>query len=142
MSAGAAEGGLRGGLRDRMEDYVAALEAGDLEGVLELFRPKAKIVSPLEGTLDAKTFYTRLFEATEASRVQLLKVFIGDAGWSAAHLKYDWTLSDGTRTRFEVMDLFHFDDDGQIKELKIFYDPGRIRESYEGVRGQSKKKAK
>ena len=133
MSPPKNEESLHGGLQEQIEEYVVALQEGDLDRLLALFEPKAKIVSPLEGTKDPKTFYKHLLDVTQDSSIRLVQHFIGGSGWAAAYLKYDWTLTDGTRTRFEVMDLFRFGDDGRIKELKVFYDPARIRPAYEAI---------
>lgn len=121
-----------GPLEAKVREYVAALESGDLQRMLGLFAPEARVTSPLAGTRDADAFYKLLFESSGASRVRLLES-VEDTRSAAAHLEYDWTLTNGKRTRFECMDLFHFDDEGRIRELKIFYDPAEIRSDYLAV---------
>lgn len=119
-----------------MQDYVDALQEADLDRMLALFTPDAEVTSPLEGTCDAVSFYTRLFKVTKASRVRLLRGFLSGDGLSAsAHLEYDWTFTNGVRTRFECMDLFEFDENERIRVLKIFYDPAGVRSDYETVSG-------
>ncbi len=123
-----------GPLEAKVCDYVAALESADLERMLSLFTTEARVTSPLAGTHDAQAFYKGLFESTGTSRIRLLET-VEDTRSAAAHLEYDWTLANGKRTRFECMDLFHFDDDGRIRALKIFYDPSEIRSDYNKVSG-------
>ncbi len=119
-----------------MEEYVEALQEADLDRMLALFTPGAEVTSPLEGTCDAVSFYTRLFKVTKASRVRMLQGFLSpDDGSASAFLEYDWTLTNGSRTRFECVDLFGFDEKGSIRSLKIFYDPAGVRSAYETVSG-------
>lgn len=116
---------------ERVKRYVDALEAGDLEGILALFSPDATVRSPLQGLQDARRFYTRLLAATKESRIAILMTLHSEDDAVAAHLRYDWTLRDGSQETFECVDLFRIGDDGRFGELKIFYDPGALQERFE-----------
>lgn len=123
-------------VRAVVEAYVEALDAGDDEAVVDLFAPEAVVTSPLRESVPARQFYTDLIEDSRESQVELVEVFTGDAS-AAAQLAYDWTLSDGTRTAFDCVDVFRFDDEGQITSLRIFYDPSEIQDAYEAVRSEA-----
>lgn len=56
--------------------YLAALNEGSLESVLALFAPKATIVSPLYGVIEAETFYRELFADTNRSVTKLQNIFL------------------------------------------------------------------
>ncbi|AQR63063.1 hypothetical protein BZG35_16405 [Brevundimonas sp. LM2] len=118
-------------------DYLAALNAGDLEAVLRLFSDDAVVVSPLYETRPAATFFQGLFADTSASNTTLLNVFdrSADSGAIALHFRYVWTLSSGTIVEFECVDIFELSaSQDRFTKLTIIYDTAPLRADFEASR--------
>ena len=114
--------------------YLAALNAGDLKAVLDLFTPDAQVSSPLYGLRDAQTFYAELFEDTSRSDTRLLNIFDQSSSGSAIalHFEYDWTLASGKMVKFECVDVFEITDDGErFKKITIIYDTAHLRSDFD-----------
>ena len=56
--------------------YMAALDAGDYEAIVELFAPEGVVTSPFLGTLPAAEFFERLSQASEQNVITPLDVTI------------------------------------------------------------------
>jgi hypothetical protein len=112
-----------------IQEYFRALESGDVAALTNLFSMDGIIHSPLYGERPARDFYRELMTDTMASTISLLNIFINpeNANIYAAHFKYDWTLKDGTKTNFECIDIFQFDQQKKIRELTIIYDTHELR---------------
>jgi ketosteroid isomerase-like protein len=117
-------------------DYLAALERGDLEGVLALFHPEAVVHSPLYGPLPAAEFYPRLLADTGRSELLLRGVTQGER-LVGVWFRFDWTLSSGTAAGFECVDMLELDGEGLITTLRIFYDTATTRSAFERETGGS-----
>lgn len=114
--------------------YLSALNEGNLEGVLSLFVPKATIVSPLYGAIDAENFYRELFADTNRSVTRLLNIFLpsGNSPSVALHFHYVWTLKSGKIVQFECVDVFELTADRQqFSKLTIIYDTAPLRADFE-----------
>ena len=124
-------------LEDLCTRYLAALNAGDLEGVRALFTPDAVVVSPLYGVRPAHDFYAELFADTSRSETTLLHVFDSSTEGRAValHFRYVWTLTSGTVVSFECVDVFELADDGQhFTKMTIIYDTAPLRADFEASR--------
>jgi hypothetical protein len=114
--------------------YLAALNEGNLDSVLTLFTPKATIVSPLYGMVEAEKFYRELFADTNRSVTKLLNIFLpsGNSLSVALHFHYIWTLKSGKVVQFECVDVFELTADRQkFSKLTIIYDTAPIRADFE-----------
>lgn len=123
-------------VKDLCNAYLAGLDAGDLEAVLNLFTPEAQVVSPLYGTMPARDFYAALFADTQASDTELLNVFdqSGSDGAVALHFRYGWTLADGTPVAFEVVDVIELTEARDaFAKLTIIYDTAPLRGEWSKV---------
>lgn len=119
-------------MKETMETYLRALEAGDYMALLELFADDAVVQSPLYGDQPAGEFYRTLFSDTDHSIITPLHFFTDvPARVGAAYFLYEWVLDSGRHTSFECVDLFEFDEKGKIKKLKIIYDTSRTRPAFE-----------
>lgn len=115
------------------EAYLAALNAGDLDLVLALFAPHGEVVSPLYGSMPARDFYAALFADTARSETELRHVFDGsDTGGAVAlHFLYRWTLADGKRVDFEVVDVIELTPARDaFAKLTIIYDTAPLRSDW------------
>lgn len=116
--------------------YLAALERGDVQAVLALFRPGAMVHSPLYGPVSAGEFYPRLLADTGRSELKLRGVTEGER-LVGIWFRFDWTLSSGAATGFECVDMLELDDQGLITALHIFYDTAATRPAFERETGGS-----
>lgn len=108
-----------------IDDYLAALETGDLDAMLELFAEDATVTSPLQGEMEPAPFYEDLFAETKLSETRVRHELEGD-GCVAVHFDYRWVLADGSETTFECVDVFELDDAGRIAELRVVYDTAEL----------------
>jgi hypothetical protein len=120
-------------MKNILEIYLKSLEAGDAKTIINLFSEDGIIHSPLYGNKPAKDFYKDLFADTSQSVITLLNIFksFTNPNIAAAHFRYGWTLRDGTKTDFEAVDVFNFDEHGKIKEMTIIYDTAKTRRAFE-----------
>ena len=125
----------KNGIRENITRYLRALETADYERIIELFTANAMIVSPLYGRQPATTFYRQLGQDTRQSAIEILDVYQGQntQNW-AAHFRYHWTLTNGSKTIFDCVDLFEFDAAGKIALLRIIYDTQDARPKLDAQR--------
>ena len=114
-----------------LEKYFAALDSGDLQGILEVFAEDARVHSPFLGELSAREFFPKVFAASSASDITVFDVLASVRGEPRAigYFRYDWTLADGTKVHFDAADVFDFDADGKIVKMTILYDTHPLRET-------------
>ena len=122
-----------------VDEYLAALETTDAVRILALFTDDATVDSPLYGIVPARDFYPRLFRDTAQSRLTLRSVMLGQTTDGrptvAFWFDFDWTLSDGTRARFTVVDVAELDEEERIETLHILYDTAPLRAGFEALSG-------
>lgn len=126
-----------------VHDYLAALEAGDVQRILTLFTADAIVHSPLYGEMPAGEFYPALFADTAESKLTLKTVLHGDhEGWPTVAFWFDfnWTLANGSPAPFSVVDIAKLNSDGLITELHIIYDTSPIRPLFEHSQQQTQHK--
>lgn len=120
-------------MKEIMESYLRALEAGEYAELVELFADDAVVQSPLYGDQPAPEFYRALFGDTDHSIITPLHFFVDEPARSGAvYFLYEWVLDNGRHTAFECVDLFEFDEHGKIRKLKIIYDTAHTRAVVEG----------
>lgn len=110
-------------------EYLNALESGSAGAVLALFAPGAVVHSPLYGQQPATEFYPALFADSSSSRIEPLNAFqsLPPALAGAAYFRYHWTLANGQLVVFDCVDIFQFNDQGLITDLRIIYDASETR---------------
>ena len=81
--------------RTLASEYLSAIERGDLDAILALFRPGATVHSPLYGPLPAAEFYPRLLADTGRSELHLRGV-TSDGPLVSIWFRFDWTLPSGS----------------------------------------------
>lgn len=113
----------------KLKEYLHELEKSNVDGVVALFAPDARIYSPLLGWVSPRPFYTKLAEASGNSSITLLDIFQSTQGNRTANafFRYDWELRDGSKVSFDCVDVFDFNDGGLIEKLVIIYDTHQIR---------------
>lgn len=122
-------------MQNIIREYFEALESGDTARLTNLFSTGGIVHSPLYGTKTAREFYQGLMTDTMASTISLLNIFINEEKPSiyAAHFRYEWLLTDGNKTSFQCIDVFHFDEQNKITELTIIYDTYKLRSIFNNL---------
>ncbi len=122
---------------DLVARYLAAVEAADVDAVLELFAADGVVHSPLYGVRPASEFYPLLFADTAESRLTLRRTLRDGDDAIAFWFDFDWTLSDGTPAPFSVVDVAELDADGRIRDLHIVYDTAPLRAAFDALASRS-----
>jgi hypothetical protein len=126
--------------------YLAAVAAGDVDAVLDLFVPGAIVHSPLYGPTPAVDFYPRTVADTSSARLTPLGVLEGRNALGgrlvAFWFHFDWRLASGTAAPFTVVDIAELSEDGRISTLNIIYDTVDVRPTFEAETGSSYRKAR
>jgi len=114
-----------------IENYLKAVEQGDLSGVLAFFSDNSTVYSPLQGRkLSPAEFFPQVFDASAAAKITLLDIFSNSTSGNkaAAYFQYDWTLPDGVQTSFDAVDIFEFSaGDNKIVSMTALYDTYPLR---------------
>lgn len=119
-------------MKQTVEQYLAALEAGDTPAILALFSDDAWVLSPFLGRMSARDFFPRLAESSRASKLTVHDILLSAQGKRRAvgYFRYDWQLRDGSWVNFECADVFNFAArEDKIESLVILYDTHPIRAS-------------
>lgn len=120
-------------MKNIIQNYLQALEAGSADEIIKLFANDGIVHSPLYGSMPMKDFYKDLFSDTRQSTITLLNIFnsLTNERVYAAHFRYEWILVNGSRTNFECVDIFQFNEEGKITEMTIIYDTNKTRKAFE-----------
>lgn len=113
-----------------ISDYLAFLTLGDYDKIISLFSKNAIVISPLYGRIRAKKFYKNLLNDSKKSRIKLIDVFYNKTQRALGYFKYDWILKNNSSISFYGVDVFKFNKDGKIDEMRILYDTYPIRKSF------------
>ena len=90
---------------------------------MALFSEDATVHSPTAGVKSARDFFAPLLERSTGTTFSVRDVFSGeDKSKFAVLFDYKKTLPDGKTKIFPCVDIFTFDADGKITELKIIFD--------------------
>lgn len=121
--------------KELCEQYLAALNAGNVERVLTLFDKDAFVVSPLYGRMPAAPFYRALFNDTSRSETTFVDLFESGSGAVALQFHYRWTLTSGRVVEFDCVDVFALNEDRtRFASLAIIYDTAPLRVDFDAVR--------
>lgn len=109
--------------------YLKHLQEGNMTEVVALFAEEGTVVSPIYGTRSAAEFYTLLGKDTQASELHFNGLFEEkDSGRIALLFDYHWTLKNGKKVDFTVVDILELDQNHKITKLTIIYDTVISRE--------------
>jgi hypothetical protein len=108
--------------------YIAFLEEGNMNDLLQLFSENGTVDSPVYGIVNAKKFYTKLSNDTLLSELNLKGIFEeNDSNKIALYFNFKWTLKNKKQVDFDVVDIIEFNDSNKITYLKIIYDTLKSR---------------
>lgn len=108
--------------------YVAALNAGDLDGIVALYADDASVEdpvgsTPLVGTEAIRAFYAR------STAMPLQVTLDGEVRVAGNECAFPFSVSfvhEGRRTTIRPIDTFRFDEAVRIVQMRAFFGPGNI----------------
>lgn len=108
--------------------YVAALNAGDLDGIVALYADDASVEdpvgsTPLVGTEAIRAFYAR------STAIALQVTLDGEVRVAGNECAFPFSVSfvhEGRRTTIRPIDTFRFDEAVRIVQMRAFFGPGNI----------------
>jgi len=112
-----------------IRQYFERMTASDIDGIIDMFEPDGYVLSPFLGKMLAADFFKKLGNASNASKLTVFDVLLGENGNSgAAHFEYDWILASGEQILFQGIDYFKFSENSKFASMSIFYDTHPLRE--------------
>jgi steroid Delta-isomerase len=108
--------------------YVESYNRGDLDGIVSIFAADAKVEDPVGSPIRQGHPALREFFAVgiDAGAKLFLDGPVRCADRYAAfpfHVELHW---DGASTRIDVIDVFEFDDSGQVAYMRAFFGPANM----------------
>lgn len=115
-------------MQSAVQSYVDCYNRGDLDGVVGLFAPDATVEDPVGSPI--KTGRDEIREFFGAGIAMSAKLALdgpvrcaADHAAFAFHVTLDW---EEQETRIDVIDLFRFNDDGKVVEMRAFFGPDNM----------------
>ncbi len=111
-----------------VEDYLAAINAGDMAAVMTLYADDAAVEDPV-GTEPKRgdailQFYTNAFAG--GAKVELTGPVRLSAKTAAFPFRAEITRIDGPTIIVEVIDIFEFDSTGKVARMTAHFGPANI----------------
>lgn len=120
---GAADVGSKAFFEDLFARYTAAITATDVDTIVGLYAPEARIQIPVGGPvhdgIDAIDAFYRENELAESARVTGA---VCAAGREAAVPMIAVVQRDGVRMELDVVDVAEVDDQGRLLSMRAFFD--------------------
>jgi len=105
--------------------YVDCYNRADLDGIVAIFAPDARVEDPVGSP--AKTGHAEIREFFGAGIAMGAKLSldgpvrcVANHAAFAFHVTLDW---EGQATRIDVIDVFRFDENGKVAEMRAFFGP-------------------
>ena len=112
-----------------VEAYIAAYARGDLDGILSVFADGATVEDPVGSSPLAGKDAIRAFMSAGIAMGAKLSL-LGDVRCAGDYAAFPFVVAldyEGRDTRIEVIDVFRFDDQGKVFEMRAFFGPENIR---------------
>ena len=115
-------------MRAVMEQYAAAVSAGDEEAILSFYAPEGSCQVPVGGPVHEGIDAVRAFyEGNELAETLVLTGPVRVAGREAAAPMVARVRFDGVDYELDVVDVAAFNDDGLLTSLRAFYSLDDLR---------------
>ena len=115
-------------MRKVMEQYAAAVSAGDVEAILTCYAPDGSCQVPVGGPVHQGIDSIRAFyEGNELAETLVLTGPVRVAGREAAAPMAARVCFDGVDYELDVVDVAVFNDDGLLTSLRAFYSLDDLR---------------
>lgn len=113
-----------------VEAYAAAQTAGDVDAVVALFAPDAVVADPVHepahvGREAIHAFFSGTREMVDSMVLEVTGPIRAVDRYAAVPLR---AVSDigGSRVAVDIVDVFTFEDNGLIGDMKAYWDPAGI----------------
>lgn len=117
-------------IRQCMTRYVELVDAGDIDGILDLYAEDARVEDPVGSSpyigIEAVAGFYRAGLGKASARAELtgpVRV-AGRSGAMPFRVDLDW---DGRRCSIQVIDVMEFDDQGRIRSMKAYWGEGDLQ---------------
>lgn len=109
--------------------YGQALKDNDYPTMINLFSKDAKVFSFFVGEKSPLDFFQNLFENSHRTKVEIRNILFdaNDKKIVAAYIYLEAVWNRQLTIPFEAVDIFEFDQENKIKNLKIILDTYPIR---------------
>ncbi|WP_419848769.1 nuclear transport factor 2 family protein [Candidatus Poriferisocius sp.] len=115
-------------MRKVMEQYAAAVSAGEVEAILSFYAPNGSCQVPVGGPVCEGIDAVRAFyEGNELAETLVLTGPVRVAGREAAAPMVARVCFDGVNYELDVVDVAEFNDDGLLTSLRAFYSLDDLR---------------
>lgn len=115
-------------MRKVMEQYAAAVSAGEVEAILSFYAPNGSCQVPVGGPVHEGIDAVRAFyEGNELAETLVLTGPVRVAGREAAAPMVARVCFDGVNYELDVVDVAEFNDDGLLTSLRAFYSLDDLR---------------
>lgn len=111
-----------------VQSYIDCYNRADLAGIVALFADDATVEDPVGSPL--KQGHSAIGEFFKAGIDMGAKLALdgpvrcaADHAAFAFHVTLDW---DGKQTRIDVIDIFRFDENGKVSEMRAFFGPDNM----------------
>lgn len=114
-----------------VETYVAGYENGDVEMVMSVFADMATVEDPVGSEPLVGKAAIRNFMAASITLGSKLKL-LGSIRCTGNYAAFPFVASlnyEGRDTRIEVIDVFKFDDQGHVIEMRAYFGPDNMKVS-------------
>jgi steroid delta-isomerase len=122
-------------MKDTVAAYTTAHSAGDVDAVAALFAADAVVADPVDqpahqGRDAVRAFFAGTHEMADSMDLHATGPVRAVGNWAAVPLEAITTIGD-MRLKIDIIDVFTFDDDGLIADMKAYWTASDIR-PYEG----------
>jgi hypothetical protein len=109
--------------------YGQALKDNDYQTMNSLFSKDAKVFSFFAGEKSPLDFFQNLFENSHRTKVEIKNILFDlyNKKIAAAYIYLEAIWNKQSTIKFEAVDIFEFDQENKIKNLKIILDTYPIR---------------
>ena len=115
-------------MRNVMEQYAAAVTAGDVEAILSCYAPDGSCQVPVGGPVHEGIGAVRAFyEGNELAQALSLTGPVRVAGCEAAAPMVARVRFDGVEYELDVVDVAEFNGEGLLTSLRAFYSLDDLR---------------
>ena len=120
-------------MKSAVQAYAAAHTAGDIDGIAALFAEDAVLADPVDqpakvGRAAIRDFFAGTHDGTQGFELAITGPIRAVGSWAAVPLRAVTQIGDSTFT-VEIIDVFTFDDDGSISEMRAYWTAADIQVS-------------
>ena len=119
-------------MKNVLNEYLEAFEAGDVEHIISLFEPDGWVLSPLLGRMSAREFFPKVMAVSANIRLNIHDILVSSKGRPRAvvYFQFEWVLKAGNEVSFDCTNVFTFNPaSGQLVSMVILYDTFPVRDA-------------